>query len=159
MKTRNTVQREKIASRCALAVFRGRWGRGNLRRAAVSRMPSFCLSDKERMNECGVLVNWNDSRKPKRSKRNLSWFQSDPEIPHGCTCDWLRASAVRSRRIIVCVTVQQQRACISDGPFIYFYVSYLILSLETSINVWLRIHFFVDMIILRFARRNLSCRK
>jgi len=38
-----------------------------------------------------------------------------------------------------------------------FFVSYLILGLETSIDVWLRIHFFLDKIILKFPRRNLSC--
>ena len=40
-----------------------------------------------------------------------------------------------------------------------FFVSYLILSLETSINVWLRINLFLDKIVLNFAHGNLSCRK
>jgi hypothetical protein len=67
-------------------------------------------------------------------------------------------SAVRSRRIIACITVQHQRACVAEGTFLSFYVSYLILILETFINVWLRIHFFMNTIIIKFARRNLSCR-
>jgi hypothetical protein len=43
-------------------------------------------------------------------------------------------------------------------PISFFHVRYLILSLETPIIVWLRIHF-LDTIILKLACRNLRRRK
>jgi len=158
MKKRSKVQRKKITSRYALSMLRGSWGRVVLRRAEVCEMPSFLLSDNERMNECGVLLNRNDSQKPKRSKRNLSWFQSDHQksrtnvlvIDPGLRSEKPANKCLRYGTTAASVYIRR--------PVSFIHVSYLILSLEISINVWLRIHFFLDMIILIFARRNLSCK-
>ena len=146
------VQRKKITSRCAVSLLRGRYGTVYVSVQLPSLICQVFTPRKTNkwMNECEALVDLQGTVENRSiPKETCSGYNLTTRNP-ARTYLWLTPDLRSEKPANNCLSHGTTAVSLySRRPFTFLHASYLILSLDVSIIVWIRIQFSLDMILLK----------